>query len=268
MAADAAKALQDEPVLLRQDEDQIAFLTLNRPNQFNALSEELLTALKNELQAIAEDEAVRVVVIEGAGRAFCPGHDLKQMRANPDLEYYRRLFTLCCEMMQTVTALPQPVIAKVHGIATAAGCQLVATCDLAVASNDARFATSGINAGLFCSTPSVALTRNVAAKPAFEMLFTGDFITAQQAQELNLINRAVPADELDKAVRELAGKIIAKSAVTIRMGKQLFYKQLETTRAEAYKLAAETMACNMMSEDAGEGFDAFIEKRKPEWKHR
>ena len=268
MSADAAEAHHEEPVLLRRDEDQIATLTLNRPNQFNALSEELLLALKDELGAIAKDEAVRVVVIEGSGRAFCPGHDLKQMRANPDQDYYRRLFTLCCEMMLAITSLPKPVIAKVHGIATAAGCQLVATCDLAVASDDARFATSGINAGLFCSTPSVALSRNVPAKPAFEMLFTGDFIDARQAQDFALINRAVPAKELDAAVRALADKIIAKSAVTIRMGKELFYKQLESTRAEAYKMAAETMACNMMSEDAGEGLDAFIEKRKPEWTHR
>ena len=268
MAADAAEALQDEPILQRRDEAQVTYLTLNRPAQFNALSEELLQALKDEFGIIAKDENVRVVVIEGAGRAFCPGHDLKQMRANPDLAYYRRLFALCCDMMLAITSLPQPVIAKVHGIATAAGCQLVASCDLAVASEEARFATSGINAGLFCSTPSVALSRNVPPKAAFEMLFTGDFITAKQAEDFALINHAVPAEQLDDAVRALADKMIAKSAVSIRMGKELFYKQLETTRTDAYKLAAETMACNMMSEDAGEGFDAFIEKRKPEWKHR
>ena len=185
-------------------------------------------------------------------------------RVPPDRSVRTSVFLASAAMMLAITALPQAVIAKVHGIATAAGCQLVASCDLAIATEDARFATSGINAGLFCSTPSVALTRNVPPKPAFEMLFTGDFISAQQAKDFALINRAVPAEELDNAVRELADKIIAKSAVT----KSLFYKQMESTRADAYKMAAETMACNMMAEDAGEGFDAFIEKRKPEWKHR
>jgi enoyl-CoA hydratase/carnithine racemase len=190
------------------------------------------------------------------------------MRANPSQDYYRRLFAACSETMLAIVRLPQPVIAKVHGIATAAGCQLVATCDLAVAAEAARFATSGINAGLFCSTPAVALSRNVPTKPAFEMLVTGDFVSAAEAKDLGLVNRVVPADELDAAVGELAGKIIAKSPVAVRMGKEMFYRQREKDLDGAYAYAAEVMACNMMAEDAGEGIDAFIEKRKPTWTGR
>lgn len=268
MPAEAAAALADEEILLREDVDGVATLTLNRPEKYNALSEEMLSALSAALREIAEDESVRVVVLAAKGKAFCAGHDLKQMRANPDKAYYQRLFRQCSDFMLAVTSLPQPVIARIQGIATAAGCQLVATCDLAVAAEEARFATSGINAGLFCSTPAVALSRNVAMKPAFEMLVTGDFVDAATAKELGLVNRVVPAGELDAAVAELAGKIKAKSGAAIRFGKQLFYEQLETTRHEAYDRAAEVMACNMMTEDAGEGIDAFIEKRPAEWKHR
>ncbi len=258
----------DAPLLLRRDAEGVATLTLNRPQAYNALSEELLAAVTAELGRIAGEESVRVVVIEGAGKAFCPGHDLKQMRGHPEKAYYQRLFTACSEMMLAIVRLPQPVIARVHGIATAAGCQLVASCDLAVASEEARFATSGINAGLFCSTPAVALSRNVPTKPAFEMLVTGDFIPAEQARQWGLVNRVVPAAELDAAVAELAGRILAKSPVAVRLGKEMFYRQREKDLAGAYAYAAEVMACNMMAEDAGEGLDAFIEKRKPAWTGR
>ncbi len=268
MSAEAAPVLDDAPILLREDADGVTTLTLNRPKQYNALSEEMLSELLAALGGIAADDSVRVVVLAAQGKAFCAGHDLKQMRATPRKDYYQRLFGLCSDFMLTVTALPQPVIARVQGIATAAGCQLVATCDLAVAAEEARFATSGINAGLFCSTPAVALSRNLAAKPAFEMLVTGDFIDAETARALGLINRVVPAGQLDNEIAGLAGKIKGKSAAAIRIGKRLFYEQLEATRRDAYALAAETMACNMMTEDAGEGIDAFIEKRPAVWKHR
>lgn len=268
MPAEAATAVQDEPILLRDDAEGVATLTLNRPKQYNALSEEMLAELQAALTEIAENDSVRVVVLAAKGKAFCAGHDLKQMRATPKQDYYQRLFRQCSDFMLAVTSLPQPVIARVQGIATAAGCQLVATCDLAVAAEEARFATSGVNAGLFCSTPAVALSRNVATKPAFEMLVTGDFVDAATAKELGLINRVVPAEQLDAAVQELADKITSKSGAAIRLGKQLFYGQLETTRRQAYDLAAEVMACNMMTEDAGEGIDAFIEKRQAVWKHR
>jgi enoyl-CoA hydratase/carnithine racemase len=264
----AAERPDAVPLLLRRDAEGVATLTLNRPNAYNALSEELLAAVTAELERIAGDETVRAVVIEAAGKAFCAGHDLKQMRANPQQDYYRRLFAACSAMMLAIVRLPQPVIAKVQGIATAAGCQLVATCDMAVSAEDARFATSGINAGLFCSTPAVALSRNVPTKPAFEMLVTGDFVGAEDAKALGLINRVVPADGLDEAVAELTGKILAKSPVAVRMGKEMFYRQREMGLDEAYAYAAEVMACNMMAEDAGEGIDAFIEKRKPTWTGR
>jgi enoyl-CoA hydratase/carnithine racemase len=208
------------------------------------------------------------VVIAGAGKAFCAGHDLKQMRANPEKSYQQKLFKQCGRMMITLTAMPQPVIARVHGIATAAGCQLVAMCDLAVAVEGAKFAVSGINLGLFCSTPSVALGRAMGRKQAMEMLLTGEFIDAAEAQRRGLVNRVVAADLLDAEVKKLTDSICAKSAVAVGMGKQLFYRQLEMGLEGAYQLAAETMACNMMAEDAGSGIDAFMEKRKPEWKHR
>jgi enoyl-CoA hydratase/carnithine racemase len=257
-----------EKLLLRSDSGGIATLTLNRPKQYNALSEELLTELQSALEAIEKDAAVRVVVIAGNGSAFCAGHDLKQMRATPRKNYYDKLFAQCSEMMLTLTRIPQPVIARVHGIATAAGCQLVAQCDLAVASENAKFAVSGINVGLFCSTPSVPLGRNVLRKQAMEMLLTGDFIDAQTAVQRGLVNHAVPADQLDRAVDELARKIISKSSVAVATGKRMFYKQLEMGLEGAYEYAAETMACNMMAEDVGEGIDAFMQKRTPQWKGR
>jgi enoyl-CoA hydratase/carnithine racemase len=256
----------DQKVLLRDDSNGIATLTLNRPKQYNALSEELLGELQHALKAIEKDESVRVVVIAGSGPAFCAGHDLKQMRADPRKSYYDQLFAQCSEVMKSITRLPQPVIARVHGIATAAGCQLVAQCDLAVASDNARFAVSGINVGLFCSTPSVPLARNMLRKQAMEMLLTGDFIDASTAVSRGLINRAVPLDQLDVAVRELAGKIISKSSVAVSTGKKMFYKQVEMGIEGAYQYAAEVMACNMMAEDVGEGIDAFAQKRPPVWK--
>jgi enoyl-CoA hydratase/carnithine racemase len=255
-----------EAVLLREDKEGVATLTLNRPQQYNALSEALLSALQRELAAIAEDESVRVVVIAARGKAFSGGHDLKEMRATPNQSYYTALFDRCSKMMLTINRLPQPVIAKVQGLATAAGCQLVAACDLAVAADTARFATSGINVGLFCSTPAVAVSRNLSRKQAFELLVTGEFIGAQAALAQGLVNRVVPAAELDAAVAELAAAIIAKSAVAVRTGKEMFYQQLEMGLAEAYHYAGEIMACNMMAEDAGEGIDAFIEKRPAVWK--
>ena len=243
-------------------------LTLNRPQVFNALSEDLLDALKSALETAAKDSAVRVVVIRAAGRAFCAGHDLKEMRASPDRAYYTELFDRCSVMMQIITAMPQPVIAQVHGIAAAAGCQLVAACDLAVAGESAVFATNGIDNGLFCSTPSVALSRAVARKHAFEMLFTGDFISAERAAEIGLVNRTAPDDSLDEATRDLADRIAAQSTVTTRSGKKMFYRQLELELEDAYDFAARNMACDMMSEDAAEGIDAFLEKRAPVWKDR
>ena len=259
----------NEPVLLPELSDRgILTLTLNRPRAFNALSEDLLDALKSALETAAKDSTVRVVVIRAAGRAFCAGHDLKEMRANPDRAYYTHLFDRCSAMMKTITAMPQPVIAQVQGIAAAAGCQLVASCDLAVAAETAIFATNGINNGLFCSTPSVALSRAVARKHAFEMLFTGEFISAARAAEIGLVNRMAPDDRLDEATDDLAEAIAANSTVTTRSGKKMFYRQLGLELEDAYDFAARNMACDMMSGDAGEGIDAFIEKRAPVWKDR
>ena len=259
----------NEPVLLPELSDTgVLTLTLNRPQVFNALSEDLLDALKSALESAAADSAVRVVIVRAAGRAFCAGHDLKEMRARPDRAYYTRLFDRCSAMMKTITSMPQPVIAQVHGIAAAAGCQLVAACDLAVAGESAEFATNGINNGLFCSTPSVALSRAVARKHAFEMLFTGDFISAARAAEIGLVNRTAPDDGLDEATRDLADRIAAQSTVTTRSGKKMFYRQLDLDLEDAYDFAARNMACDMMSGDAGEGIDAFIEKRAPVWKDR
>src|SRR5512133_3585803 len=236
----------EEPLILRsQDARGVVTLTLNRPKAFNALSEAMLTQLQREFNAIASDESVRVVVIAAKGKAFCAGHDLKQMRADPSMEYYERLFAQCSEMMLTIQRLPVPVIARVQGIATAAGCQLVAMCDLAVAASDARFAVSGVNLGLFCSTPSVALSRNLGRKAAFEMLVTGEFITAEQAREKGLVNRVVAPEALDAEVERLVAAIVAKPAAAIAVGKGLFYRQLETGIEAAYADASRTMACNM-----------------------
>jgi enoyl-CoA hydratase/carnithine racemase len=257
-----------QDILLRRDEGGVAYLTLNRPAQFNSLSRELLEALLAELGRIAADTTVRALVIGGAGKAFCAGHDLKEMRGNHTLEFQQELFRLCGRVMLKLTALPQPVIARVHGIATAAGCQLVSMCDLAVAADVARFAVSGINVGLFCSTPSVGLSRNMGRKQAFEMLVTGDFISADEAQRRGLVNRVAAVERLDDEIAALTASICAKSPLAVATGKQMFYRQIEMGMEAAYQMAAETMACNMMAEDAAEGIDAFIAKRQPEWKGR
>lgn len=257
-----------DDILLRKTCDGVATLTLNRPKKFNPLSEAMLDALQAELDSIGADETIRVVVIGAEGKAFSAGHDLKEMRATPTKAFYDHLFAKCSRMMLTINRLPQPVIARVQGIATAAGCQLVANCDLAVAADSARFATSGIRYGLFCSTPAVPVSRNVGRKKAMEMLLTGSFIDAQAAVAEGLINSAVPLEQLDTAVQTLVDGITSKSAVAIRIGKEMFYKQQEMGLAAAYDYASEMMACNMMAHDAAEGFDAFLEKRDPVWQHQ
>lgn len=254
-----------EPSVRTEITGHVATITLNRPDKFNALSEELLTELQQTLDSIRSNDQIRVVVLAATGRAFCAGHDLRQMRSNHGQDYYQRLFKRCSAMMQTIHALPQPVIASVQGIATAAGCQLVATCDLAVASNEARFAVSGVNLGLFCSTPSVALSRNIARKRAFEMLVTGDFIDAATALEYGLVNKVTDAENLAAVSDELANKIASKPPVAIRAGKALFYQQLQQDLTTAYSNAGDVMACNMMADQTIEGVDAFLEKRPPDF---
>ena len=249
----------------REDRGPVAWLWLNRPEAFNALSEPLMNALQSALDSISVDPAVRAVVIGARGKAFCAGHDLREMRAQPSLEYYQALFAQCSRMMLTVQRMPQPVIARVQGIATAAGCQLVAACDLAFCTDEARFAVSGVNLGLFCSTPSVALSRNLSRKAAMRMLLTGDFIDARQACEQGLVNESVPAEQLDACIQAVLDRIAAKPIEAIRAGKGLFYRQLELGIDAAYQLAGQTMACNMMQDSALEGVQAFIEKRSPNW---
>ena len=253
-------------LLVREQADGVVTLKLNRPQQLNALSEALLEALQRALDAARSDAGVRCVVIAGAGRAFCAGHDLQEMRAHRDAAYFQALFARCSALMQSIRELPVPVIARVHGIATAAGCQLVAACDLAIAADTARFAVSGIDVGLFCSTPSVALSRNVSSKRAFDMLVTGAFIDAATAADWGLINAAVPEAELDAAVAAKVARIAAKSPAAIRHGKALFYRQASLPLDEAYACAGDVMARNMMEPDAGEGVDAFLAKRRPVWK--
>jgi enoyl-CoA hydratase/carnithine racemase len=252
-------------ILLRHDSDNIATLTLNRPAARNALSMALMQALDAQLTTIASDRAIKVVIIAANGPAFCAGHDLRELRTTPTRETYEATFDLCSRLMQRIVGLPQPVIAQVHAIATAAGCQLVATADLAIASEEARFATPGVDIGLFCSTPMVALTRAVPRKAAMQMLLTGDSITAQKAQELGLINQTVPAQDLQKTTRALAARIAAKSPLTVAIGKQAFYRQAELDLAQAYTYTAEVMTRNMLARDAAEGIDAFLEKRPPHW---
>jgi len=252
--------------LLREDRDGVTTLRLNRPLQYNALSQAVLDALQQELDAIAADPSVRCVVLAGAGKAFCAGHDLREMQGNRRLDYYQALFAHCSRVMQAIQALPVPVIARVHGIATAAGCQLVASCDLAIASHAARFAVSGINVGLFCATPSVALSRNVSTKRAFDMLVTARFIDAATAADWGLINEAVADEDLDAAVAAKTDAILAKSPAAVRYGKAMFYRQRQMPLAEAYAYAGDVMARNMMEEDAEEGIDAFLAKRPPHWR--
>ena len=257
-----AEAVAVEEGVLLEREGAMATVWLNRPTAHNALSENVLDRLAETFDGIAEDPSIRVVILAAKGPAFCAGHDLREMRAAPSDTYYRDLFDRCTRVMTAIRSLPQPVIARVQGIATAAGCQLVATCDLAVAADDARFAVSGVNLGLFCSTPSVALSRNLLRKRAFELLVTGEFIGAAQALEWGLVNRVVPPAQLDAQVRELAQVIVSKSEVAIRMGKDLFYRQLEMGTTAAYQLAGQTMACNMMDASALDGVQAFIDRRK------
>ena len=256
----------DEPLVLNsRDARGVVTLTLNRPRAFNSLSQGLLAALQAELDLLKDDTSARVVVLAASGKAFCAGHDLKEMRAEPSLAYYQALFAQCTQVMLSVQQLPVPVIARVQGIATAAGCQLVAMCDLAVASSSAKFAVSGVNLGLFCSTPSVALSRNLGRKAAFELLVTGEFITAEQALAKGLVNRVALPEALDAEVEALATSILAKPRVAVAMGKALFYRQLETGIVAAYEDAGNTMACNMMEGAALEGVQAFIDKRPPQW---
>jgi 1,4-dihydroxy-2-naphthoyl-CoA synthase len=252
-------------ILLRHDQDRIATLTLNRPAARNALSMGLMAALDAELTAIEADRDVAVVVIAANGPAFCAGHDLKEVRATPTRAAYQALFARCSALMQRIVRLPKPVIAQVAGVATAAGCQLVATCDLAVAADTARFATPGVDIGLFCSTPMVALSRAVGRKAAMEMLLTGDMVPAARARELGLVNRVVPPADLSEATLALARQIAGKSPLTLAIGKEAFYRQAEMGLADAYAYASEVMTRNMLARDAEEGIDAFLQKRAPQW---
>lgn len=258
-------------VLLREDAGRITTLTLNRPDQLNALSEALMEALQAELDRISTERAIKVVILKGAGRAFCAGHDLREMQAHrqaPDggRAYYTALFAQCSRLMSTIPRLPQPVIAQVHGIATAAGCQLVATCDMAVAADTARFGVNGVNIGLFCSTPMVAVSRNMGRKKTFELLTTGEFLTASEAERHGLINRAVPEEALASETRALAEKVAAKLGVAVRIGKRAFYEQLEMSLDAAYAFTGRVIAENMLAPETAEGIQAFLEKRPPNWR--
>ncbi len=259
-----------DDILLRNDTGAIATLTLNTPRSLNALSNDMLAALKAQFVSLAQDETIRVVILKGAGKVFCAGHDLKEMTAGRQAEdkgraYFSDLFARCAEVMLMIRKLPQPVIAQAHGIATAAGCQLVATCDLAVAADDTRFGVNGVNIGLFCSTPMVALSRNVHAKQAFEMLTTGQFIHSDKAVSVGLINKSVPIEELDDTTMELAKLLASKLQAAVRLGKEGFYNQIEMPIEEAYAYTGTVMADNMMMRDTAEGVSAFLEKRKPDW---
>ncbi len=257
-------------ILERNDTGAIAHLKMNAPERLNALSDEMLAALQAELDALKSDASVRAVILSGAGKAFCAGHDLKQMTAGrqaPDRGrgYFQDLFARCARMMMSIQSLPQPVIAQVHGIATAAGCQLVATCDLAIAAEGTRFGVNGVNIGLFCSTPMVALSRNIPRKHAFEMLTTGDFISSERAAELGLVNRAVPEMLLEHETMSLAEHLATKLGTAVKIGKEAFYQQLEMPIQQAYSYAGDVMAENMLHRDTEEGISAFIEKRPPNW---
>jgi enoyl-CoA hydratase/carnithine racemase len=263
-----AKTEVDAPYVLREDKDGVATLTLSRGDRMNPLSTAMLSALQAELDRVAKDGDTKVVVLAGAGKHFCAGHDLREMRSHPGKAWQKALFEQCSEMMLSLVRLPQPVIASVQGVAVAAGCQLVSMCDLAVASELAQFALPGIKSGIFCTTPGVGVARNLARKHALEMLFTGDLIDAKTALSWGLVNRVVPAADLGAEVDKLAGKILAHSAAVVSIGKKFFYEQVEKGLSGAYALASEGMACNMMLEDAAEGIDAFIAKRKPDWKEK
>ncbi|NOD91538.1 enoyl-CoA hydratase [Ruegeria sp. HKCCD4884] len=257
-------------ILERNDTGAVARLTMTAPERLNALSEEMLAALQDELDALRDDGSIRAVILSGAGKAFCAGHDLKQMTAGRQSEdggkaYFQGLFARCAQMMMSIQSIPQPVIAQVHGIATAAGCQLVATCDMAVAAEGTRFGVNGVNIGLFCSTPMVALSRNIPRKQAFEMLTTGAFISAEKAAELGLINRVVPESQLEHEANALAELVASKLGVAVKIGKEAFYQQLQMPLDQAYTYTGEVMAQNMLHRDTEEGISAFIEKRPPNW---
>jgi enoyl-CoA hydratase/carnithine racemase len=254
-----------EPVLIRQDDGAVATLTLNRPQARNALSVALLDELQRALDALRDDKTIKAVVIAAAGPGFCAGHDLKEMRANPGRQAYEALFAQCARVMTSIVRLPKPVIARVHGIAAAAGCQLVASCDLAIAAEEAKFAVNGINIGLFCSTPMVALSRNIGRKKTMEMLLTGDMLSAQEAEAAGLVNAVVPLAELDTAVDALAAKIAGKLDLAVAVGKEAFYRQLEMPLDEAYRYTSEVMTRNMLARQTEEGIDAFIGKRPMPW---
>ena len=269
MSVDGNPAIQASVLLRENDNSGVTTLTLNRPDAFNTLSVELLQTLLETLSDIAEDQSVKIVVLTGAGRAFCGGHDLNEMIADPGESAMQSLFALCSQVMMRLSSLPQPVIARVQGVAAAAGCQLVAQCDLAIAADTAGFATSGVKLGLFCSTPAVPLTRNIPRKQAFEMLMTGDMVKAHTAEQWGLINRAVPEPELDAAVADLVARIIDKSPAAIRRGKSTFYAQIDTSLQQAYETTTESIVCNMQDEDAQAGIRAFLDKAAmPEWQGR
>lgn len=268
MKVETSAASATTPLLLRTDAGGVATLTLNRPDARNALSRPLMAALRHELDRIDADRSVHVVVIAGAGAGFCAGHDLKEIRATPDRTFYEALFADCSALMLRIQSIRQPVIARVHGVATAAGCQLVATCDLAVADPGARFATPGVNIGLFCSTPMVAVSRAVSRKTAMRMLLTGDMVAADEALAAGLISHVAAAGALETETASLAAGIAAKSPLTLAIGKETFYAQAEMGTRDAYAFSAEAMTRNMMARDAEEGIDAFIEKRDPVWRGR
>ncbi len=255
-----------EKILIREDNNGICNLILNRPSAHNALSFKLLSSIKDEINLVKEDKRIRVLIISANGPSFCSGHDLKEINSNKNKNDYDKLFNLCSEVMLSLLKLNIPVIAKIHSTATAAGCQLVATCDLAIASTNAKFATPGVNIGLFCSTPMVALSRNVNKKNAMEMLLTGDFISAEKAKEIGLVNNAVPKEDLTSEVARLAEKIASKSTMTVATGKRAFYAQAEMDLSDAYKYTSKTMTDNLLKIDAKEGINAFLEKRSPDWK--
>jgi enoyl-CoA hydratase/carnithine racemase len=263
------QAAKNEALVLRSDDGGIATLTLNRPDNYNTLSTPLMLELKSHLAALGQDTSIRVIVITGAGKAFCAGHDLNEMHADPYEAAMQKMFALCTDNMMAMTRLPQPVIAKVNGVAAAAGCQLVAQCDLAIAANHAKFGTSGINVGLYCSTPSVPVTRNMGRKQAMELLMTGDMIPASQAQDWGLINRAVPAEQLDDAVQEMAAKIASKSPDAVALGKDLFYRQIEEGMDAAYRRAGQAITCNMQNDPTQAAIDSFLNKTPlPDWPDR
>jgi enoyl-CoA hydratase/carnithine racemase len=268
MAPPSDRELQNSvaQILLREDQRGVATLTMNRPAVRNALSMELMNSLQSELDAISSDASVKVLILKGAGPAFCSGHDLREMRANPERAFIEKVFQACSRLVISIATIPQPVIAQVHGSATAAGCQLVAACDLAVCEEGAQFATPGVNIGLFCSTPMVALSRAVSRKAAMEMLFTGVPIDASRALQIGLVNRVVPTAELSEAVRSLADLVASKSSRVVAIGKEAFGRQIELSLEQAYSYAADVMVRNMMMFDAEEGIDAFLQKRQPNWR--